>query len=115
MDQRYFHGIRTAAASALTKCAKDETDWIGFYHLEKAFQELFCYIDSPMTRPNDFSDRTSYLVQCAIPQAISRVRDNSGTSTFKARTFLLEKLKFNDNSSNMVSIGLGVSKGMIFS
>lgn len=56
-----------------------------------------------MTCPNDFSSRTSYYIQCAIPRAISRIRDNSGRSPFQAREFLLERLKFNDNSSNSYS------------
>lgn len=56
-----------------------------------------------MTRPNDFSCRTSYYIQCAIPRAIAKVRDNSGRSPFKVREFLLEKLKFNDNSANAYS------------
>lgn len=103
MDRRYFHGIRTAAAAALAKHAKDELDWIGLYHLEKAFQELFCFADSPMTRSNDFSDRTSYYLQCAIPQAMAKVRDNEGRAPLRIRNFLLEKLKFNDNSNNEVS------------
>lgn len=105
MDQRYFHGIRTAAAATLTKSARADMNWVGLFHLEKVFQELFCYANSPMTRPNDFSDRTSYLIQCAIPRAIAKIRDDSGKTTLAVRTFLLEKLKFNDNSSNEVSVG----------
>lgn len=104
MDRRYFYGIRTAAATALSTHAKDELDWVGLHHLEKAFQEFFCYPDSPMTRSNDFSDRTAYYVQCVIPQAIAKVRDNIGRAPFRVRTFLLEKLRFNDNSNNEVSI-----------
>ncbi|KAI4158354.1 MAG: hypothetical protein LQ342_007523 [Letrouitia transgressa] len=103
MDTRYFHGIRTAAAAALAKHGKDELDWLGLYHLEKAFTELFCYRDSPMTRPNDFSDRAAYYIQCAIPKAISKIRDNSGKAPMRVRTFLLDKLKYNDNSTNEYS------------
>lgn len=103
MDLRYFHGIRTTAAAALAKQAKDELDWIGLYHLEKVFQEFFCFPDSPMTRSNDFSDRTTYYIQCAIPQAIAKVRDNSGKAPLRCRTFLFEKLRYNDNTNNEVS------------
>ena len=103
MDKRYFHGIRTAAAKALSKCARDEVGWIGLSHLEKAFQELFCYPDSTMTRPNDFSDRAAYLVQCAIPEAIAEVRDASDRATLRVRKWLFEKLRYNDNSNNEVS------------
>lgn len=102
MDSRYFHGIRTAAAEILAKNARDELEWIGQFHLEKAFQEFFCYADSSMTRSNDFSDRTSYNIQCAILQSIAKIRDASGHSPFTVRNFLYEKLKFNDNSNNEV-------------
>ena len=102
MDQRYFHGIRTAAAAVLAKNAKSEVNWIGSFHLEKAFQEFFCYPGSPMTRSNDFTDRASYYIQCAIPQAMAKVRNASGHTPFQSRNFLFEKLKFNDNSNNEV-------------
>lgn len=104
MDTRYFHGVRTAAADALVKHAKEgDIDWLGLFHLEMAFQHFFCYNDSPMPRPNDFSDRAAYFIQCAIPKAIAKVRDSHGRSPIKARMFLLDKLKFNDNSDNEVS------------
>ncbi|KZF26135.1 hypothetical protein L228DRAFT_242553 [Xylona heveae TC161] len=103
MDRRYFHGIRTAAAEALVKNAKDELDWIGLFHLEKAFQELFCFPDSPMTRSNDFSDRAAYYIQCAIPKAISEVRDHGGKAPLRVKRFLYDKLKFNDNANNEYS------------
>lgn len=103
MDHRYFHGIRTMAAAILSKHAKEDVDWIGQFHLEKAFKELFCYSDSSMIRPNDFVDRKLYYIQCAIPRAISRIRGSDGRSPMSARTFLLEKLRFNDNSGNLRS------------
>ena len=102
MDRRYFHGIRTAAATALTTHATEKLGWLGQFHLEKAFQEFFCYTDSPMARSNDFSDRAAFYVQCAIPQAIAKVRDGAGRAPMSVLTFLLEKLKFNDNTNNDV-------------
>lgn len=108
MDRRYFHGIRTVAAEALAKCAIPRIDdvdlnWIGLYHLEKAFQELFCLPGSHMVRSNDFSDRSQYLVQCAIPRAIAKVREPSGKGLMRAKRWILDKLKFNDNSHNEFS------------
>ena len=103
MDRRYFHGVRTAAATALSKHAKEEIGWLGLFHLEKAFHEFFCFSDSPMTRSNDFSDRSSYYIQCVIPRAIAKIRDVSGRAPFRALNFLFEKLRYNDNSNNEVS------------
>ncbi|MCJ1284983.1 hypothetical protein MMC26_004320 [Xylographa opegraphella] len=103
MDSRYFHGIRTAAATALARLAKNEIGWVGLFHLEKAFQEFFCLPGSKMTRSNEFSDRASYYIQCAIPQAIAQIRDNNGKAPLTARKFLYEKLRYNDNSNNEFS------------
>jgi transcription initiation factor TFIID subunit 2 len=103
MDRRYFHGIRAAAAKGLVKHAREDNEWLGLYHLERAFQELFCLPGSPMTRSNDFSDRSSYLLQLAIPECISQIRDNGGRTPIRAKQFLCDKLKFNDNSNNEVS------------
>lgn len=103
MDDRYFHGIRTTAARALIKHAKDEVDWVGLHHLESAFQEMFCLPGSPMTRSNDFTERSAYILQKVIPEAISKVRDNSGKTPLMVKRFLFDKLKFNDNSNNLFS------------
>jgi transcription initiation factor TFIID subunit 2 len=103
MDGRYFHGIRTLAANALANSAKDEINWIGLFHLEKAFKELYCIPESTMTRPNDFSDRTSYNIQCAIPKAIARIRDNSGRAPLRVKHFIGDLLRFNDNGENAYS------------
>ena len=108
MDERYFHGIRTAAADVLTRNAGNETNWAGKFHLEKVFQHFYCYDDSQMTKSNDFSSRTSFYIQCAIVNAIAKIRDPAGKSPFSVRNFLYEKLKFNDNSNNEVR-GLVIS------
>ncbi|EEP76699.1 predicted protein [Uncinocarpus reesii 1704] len=107
MDKRYFYGIRSAAAHALVKHAKEEVHWIGLFHLETAFQELFCLPNSPMSRSNDFSDRASYCLQKAIPEAMAKVRNRHGQSPMRVKKFLYEKLKFNDNSNNKVPLSLG--------
>ncbi|OGM40886.1 TATA-binding protein associated factor Taf2 [Aspergillus bombycis] len=103
MDRRYFYGIRVAAAKALIKHAKEEINWLGLFHLERAFQELFCLPGSPMTRSNDFSDRAAYVLQLVIPDAISKVRDNNGKTPMRVKRFLYDKLRFNDNSNNEYS------------
>ncbi|KAI9806920.1 MAG: hypothetical protein M1833_002578 [Piccolia ochrophora] len=103
MDRRYFHGIRTAAIAGIANCATEELDWIGFFHLDKAFQEMFCFSDSPMTRSNNFSDRTSYMIQCAIPAAMAQIADTNGKTPLRAKQFLLDKLRYNDNTDNELS------------
>ncbi len=113
MDTRYFHGIRTAAAHGLARCAKDELDWVGLFHLQKAFQEMFCIPGTSMTRSNDFSDRRQYYVQCAIPQALAKIRDNNGRVPSRVQRLLLDYLQFNDNSKNEVSHVIVSSRVML--
>jgi transcription initiation factor TFIID subunit 2 len=110
LDNRYFHGIRTEAALALKSHAIGNDGGLGFFHLQKSFQELFCLGNSSMTKPNDFSDRASYYVQNAIPCAIAGIRDAAGRSPFVARKFLYETLRYNDNGDNEVSSPLDVGR-----
>lgn len=100
MDHRYFHGIRTMAAEVIAHSALKRTDWVGLYHLKKAFRELFCLPGSPMTRSNDFSDRSSYLIQCAIPKAIATIKGEDGKVPLEAKRFLLDLVRYNDNRGN---------------
>jgi transcription initiation factor TFIID subunit 2 len=103
MDSRYFHGIRTFAADVMAQSAKKRTDWTGLFHLKKAFRELFCLPGSPMTRSNDFSDRSSYAIQCAIPKAIAKIKGEDGKAPLEAKRFLLDILVYNDNRGNEYS------------
>jgi transcription initiation factor TFIID subunit 2 len=103
MDGRYFHGIRTYAADVMAQSALKRTEWTGLFHLKKAFRELFCLPGSPMTRSNDFSDRSLYLIQCAIPKAIAKIKGEDGRSPLEAKSFLLDIIRYNDNRGNEYS------------
>lgn len=88
------------AADVMALSAKKDLDWVGFFHLKKAFQELFCIPGSPMTRSNDFSDRSSYIIQCAIPKAIAKIKDTDGRAPMPVKRFLLDVMRYNDNRGN---------------
>ncbi|KAF2772046.1 hypothetical protein EJ03DRAFT_334272 [Teratosphaeria nubilosa] len=114
MDRRYFHGIRTMAAEGLAIVGARSTQppfngmdtgiaRIAQFHLEKAFEELFCFPGEIMPRPNEFSDRATYIIQCAIPRAMAQLRDHDGKVPMAIRKFFVDKLKFNDNSENAYS------------
>lgn len=104
MDRRYFHGIRTMAAEYLARHATEECHWIGRIHLEKAFQRFFCHSGSQtMPQSNDFSDKKAYLIQCAIPRAMAKIRDHDDKCPKEARQFILDQLSFNDNHNNEYS------------
>ncbi|KAL3422150.1 hypothetical protein PVAG01_06306 [Phlyctema vagabunda] len=103
MDRRYFHGIRTMAAECLKTHATKNCDWIGLRHLEKAFQEFFCYPGTRTPKSNDFNDKKAYYVLCAIPRAMAKIRNSDGDCPKDARHFILDQLRFNDNGNNEFS------------
>lgn len=102
-DERYFHGIRVMAAEGLALLAKDGLLEVGQRHLMKTFEHFFCDEDSVMPRPNDFSNRIAFIIQCAIPKAMSLLRDADGRVPRGVMQFFVDKLKFNDNSDNAFS------------
>ncbi|TAQ87492.1 hypothetical protein B7494_g4193 [Chlorociboria aeruginascens] len=109
-DRRYFHGIRTMAAECLAKQATVETNWLGMKQLEKEFHKLFSYEGDVVPRPNDFSDRQSYKIECIIPEAMAKIRDPYGKCPRHARQFILDLLNFNDNEANDYSDNFKVAR-----
>lgn len=103
MDKRYYYGIRVEAAHQLAKCGIEELDFIGKFHLIKAFQTMFCFENSTIPAANNFSDFTTYFIQKAIPMALSQMRDSYGKCPIEVCNFLLDLLRYNDNSSNPFS------------
>jgi transcription initiation factor TFIID subunit 2 len=116
MDRRYFHGIRTRAIDDLPKQADPEINYIGTAQLILIFRHFFCdrmvgkngNVTFPPV-PNDFHDKAQYSVQCALPGAIARTREN-GFCSRQARNFLLDLLLFNDNSDNEYSDHFYIAK-----
>lgn len=103
MDKRYYYGIRVEAAHQLAKCGIEDLNFIGKFHLVKAFQTLFCFENSTIPAANNFSDFPTYFIQKAIPMALSQIRDNFGKCPVEVCNFLLDLLRYNDNSSNPFS------------
>ncbi|KAK7203598.1 hypothetical protein BZA70DRAFT_282869 [Myxozyma melibiosi] len=103
MDRRYYYGIRVEAALTLARYATPDLDFIGRYHLLKAFQTIFCFPDSLIPQANDFSDFGSYSLQKAIPTALALVKDDRGKTSLQVKEFLLDLLRYNENSNNMYS------------
>ncbi|KAI8981206.1 hypothetical protein BD414DRAFT_93257 [Trametes punicea] len=105
----YFYRIRCEAAAALVMCASQKLDWLGLFHLFKLFLR-YCYEpEDPkadlfnhtyVPRPNDFSDLAEYFVRKAILRAISRVRFENGKTPPVIRRFLIDQLRYNDNTTN---------------
>ncbi|KAK4152443.1 hypothetical protein C8A00DRAFT_34858 [Chaetomidium leptoderma] len=116
MDRRYFHAIRTMAIEDLPKQADPDLNHIGTAQLILTFRHFFCdrmvgkngSVTWPPS-PNDFQDKAQYTIQCALPTAIARTREN-GRCSRQARNFLLDLLLFNDNSENEYSDQFYIAK-----
>ncbi|KAH7104434.1 hypothetical protein BKA62DRAFT_767506 [Auriculariales sp. MPI-PUGE-AT-0066] len=111
----YFHRIRAGAALALFNCATDQLVFIGLFHLFKIFlrychtpqnkgQDLFSHKYVPM--PNDFSDFSEYFVRKAVLTAIAQVRFANGKTPPIVRRFLIDQLRYNDNTNNAINFTL---------
>ncbi len=109
---KYFHRVRTEAVHALVHCAIPQLDNLGLFHLLKLFRTQFCHdtpedasIENPLDVPcipraNDFSDAADYFLQRALIHAISRVRNPDGRTPPQVKRFLINLLRYNDNSTN---------------
>ncbi|KAI0049299.1 hypothetical protein FA95DRAFT_1538598 [Auriscalpium vulgare] len=105
----YFFRVRCEAALALVTCAYRKLDFLGLFHLFKLFlrycyepedaqQDLFAH--SYVPRPNDFSDYPEYFVRRALIRAVASVRFENGKCPAVVRQFLIDQLKYNDNTAN---------------
>ncbi|KAI1004234.1 Transcription initiation factor TFIID subunit 2 [Podosphaera aphanis] len=103
MDSRYFYGIRVMGAEFLKTHATKAHNWVGLHQLQKVYQEFFSYPGTNMSRTNDFTDKRAYYVEMAIARSLSQIRAPDGMCPKEARHFLLDMLRFNDNTNNEYS------------
>lgn len=83
------------------------------FHLFKIFQSRYCYpppqeIMDPfgfkcIPLANNFDDLSEYFVRKAVIVSLTSIRDQSSRSMLNIREFLVDQLRYNDNSSNRVS------------
>ncbi|KAJ6601377.1 hypothetical protein DFH09DRAFT_1490642 [Mycena vulgaris] len=110
----YYYRIRCEAAVALVNCSIHKLKYLGLFHLFKLFlrycydpenpnQDLFTHTYVP--KPNDFSDLSEYFVRKSLINAISRIRFENGKSPSVVRKFLIDQLRYNDNTSNAYADG----------
>ncbi|KAL5544709.1 hypothetical protein UlMin_008493 [Ulmus minor] len=102
-DSKAFWRVRVEAAFALANTASEETDWAGLLHLVKFYKSRRFDADIGLPKPNDFRDFPEYFVLEAIPHAIAMVRAADKKSPREAVEFVLQLLKYNDNSGNTYS------------
>lgn len=100
MDQRYFYGVRIAAAKALAELSKPHNGFAGINYLIMAFKKLFCFEDSLVPRSNNFEDFGRLFLQKSIPKYMSTIRDDDGITPMKIKVLIFNLLKYNDNTNN---------------
>ncbi|CAH9064286.1 unnamed protein product [Cuscuta epithymum] len=102
-DPKVFWKVRIEAAFALANTASVETDWAGLLHLIAFYKSRRFDSNIGLPKQNDFHDFPEYFVLEAIPHAIASVRTTDKRSPRDAVEFVLQLLKYNDNSGNIYS------------
>ncbi|OAY50235.1 transcription initiation factor TFIID subunit 2 isoform X2 [Manihot esculenta] len=102
-DSKAFWRVRIEAAFALANSASEENDWSGLLHLVKFYKSRRFDATIGLPKPNDFHDFPEYFVLEAIPQAVATVRAADKKSPREAIEFVLQLLKYNDNTGNPYS------------
>lgn len=103
-DNRYFHGIRSMAAAALTRQANIKNlPMRGLRQLMKAFREMYCYYKTNQPVPNNFTDKKQYQVRCSIIKAIAAVRNDDHRCPLEAQRLIIDQLRLNNNEDNPFS------------
>ncbi|CAA6664856.1 unnamed protein product [Spirodela intermedia] len=112
-DSKAFWRVRIEAAIALAQTASEDTDWTGLLHLVKFYKNRRFDREIWLPMPNDFHDVPEYFVQKSFhsiplfapghPHAVALARTADGKSPRDAVEFILQLLKYNDNSGNPYS------------
>eukprot|EP00249_Psilotum_nudum_P022024 c28343_g3_i2 orf=253-2820(-) len=102
-DLKAFCRVRIEAAFALANTTAEATGWAGLSHLLKFYKSRRYDPDIGLPRPNDFHDLAEYFVLQVIPGAVAAIRGSDGKSPPEAVDFILQLMKYNDNSGNQYS------------
>ncbi|XP_004508576.1 transcription initiation factor TFIID subunit 2 isoform X2 [Cicer arietinum] len=102
-DSKAFWRVRIEAAFALANSSSEETDFSGLLHLVKFYKSRRFDPDIGLPKPNDFHDFAEYFVLEAIPHAVATIRAADKKSPREAIEFVLQLLKYNDNTGNPYS------------
>ncbi|SCU95320.1 LAMI_0F01992g1_1 [Lachancea mirantina] len=104
LDDRYFYGVRVEACRALSRFMMKDYDDKSFkggaWHLIMIFRHYFCHDSSNIPLNNNFSKFSSYFLQKSIPTFLSQVKTENGTCPHFVKSFLLDILRYNENSEN---------------
>lgn len=104
-NEKFYYIIRMEASDCLYKVANAMVDnWTGPPAMIDAFTRFYCCDTSPpIVRMNTFDNLQQYFLQKHIPVAMSYLRDHNNQCPKEVLHFLLDLVKFNDNSKNSYS------------
>ncbi|KAI9361250.1 hypothetical protein DFJ73DRAFT_814560 [Zopfochytrium polystomum] len=107
-DERYFYRLRMEAAFSLVKGSNEAGSNEAVGKVFDFYMERFCFPKAAgsnvvIPRPNKFTVFQDYYIQKAIPLALSIARDSSGGVPLNCKRFILDLLRFNDNTQNEYS------------
>ncbi|CAD6194636.1 unnamed protein product [Caenorhabditis auriculariae] len=109
-NDNFFYRVRCRAAFALSVVLNRKLEaWTGGSPvLINMFREQYGSKASPnIPRSNNYvvtsQNLQQYFVMQALPQAVSRLRKQSGEPLEEVVSFLMDLIKFNDNSTNRYS------------
>ncbi|EDV23052.1 uncharacterized protein TRIADDRAFT_27954 [Trichoplax adhaerens] len=105
-DRHIYYRIRVAAIKALAKVTGEwalqrcsiATSLFNIYR--KMFGSRSC---QTIPRYNDFSYMIGYFIQKAIPKALGSIRNSHGNCPREILDFIIDLIKYNDNSQNEYS------------
>lgn len=106
LNWKFYYKIRVDALNGLVSCAKESVEWIGLDKIWSIFGRKYGLERQgkhPIPKPNLFDNLPNYFVLKAIPQAASMIRDEAGHVPDRVISFLVDLLRYNDNSYNTQS------------
>lgn len=104
-NEKHFYRIRMEAAYSMTNIANSMVNsWAGPPAMLGLFTRLFfCPSKPPIVRMNNFSNLQQYFIQKTLPIAMSKLRDGNNSCPRDVLHFIIDLIKFNDNTRNNVS------------
>ncbi|ESO05362.1 hypothetical protein HELRODRAFT_191453 [Helobdella robusta] len=105
-NEKFFYRVKQDAAYCLVKVANEmnNTSWIGPPAMLSIFRQMFGAPSCPnIVRRNNFNNFQNYFLQKTIPSAMSQLRNVHNVCPSEVLQFLLDLLKYNNNSRNKYS------------
>ncbi|KAI8520784.1 Transcription initiation factor TFIID subunit 2 [Branchiostoma belcheri] len=104
-NESCFYRVRMEAAFCLSKVANAMvSSWMGPPAMMSMFKRMFCtQMYTNLIKCNNFSNLQGYFLQKTMPVAMGAVRDAHGRCPKDVLQFILQLIKYNDNSKNKFS------------